>query len=40
MAIDVAAIRTIKQTRNDFVFISMQRIHEIRHRKPDKVVGF
>jgi len=40
MAIDVANITTIKQTRNDLVFIGLAKGHKIRHRKSIKVVTF
>ena len=40
MATDVASITTIKQTRNDLVFIGLEEGHKIRHRKVIKVVTF
>ena len=40
MAIDVASITTIKQTRNDFVFIGLAEGSKIKYRKLIKVVTF
>src|SRR3954453_10837187 len=40
VAIEAARIMAIKQKRKDFVFIAMQRVLNIIHLKPGKVVKF
>jgi hypothetical protein len=40
VAIDVASITIVKQTRNDFVFIGLAEGSEDKHHKLGKVVTF